>query len=48
MRTRFRLESLKGGDHSEDLGVDGDNIKDGSYEVGFYGVDWNHLAQKKD
>jgi hypothetical protein len=39
MHTQFLLESLKGGGHSEYLGVDG--------RIMLEGVDWIHLAQNR-
>jgi hypothetical protein len=47
MRTKFWLESLKGGGHSEDLGEDRDNIKTDLREIGLEVVDWIHLAQDR-
>jgi hypothetical protein len=41
------LENLKGRDHSEELGVDGGNIRLGLKERGWEGVDWIHLAQDR-
>jgi hypothetical protein len=39
---------LKESDHSEDLGTDWeDNIRMDLKEVGWEGVDWIHLAQKR-
>jgi hypothetical protein len=35
--TKFSSESLKGKDHLEDLGVDGNNIKNGSESNGIEG-----------
>jgi hypothetical protein len=35
MRTKFWFESLRGRDHSEDQGVDGDNIKIDLKEIEF-------------
>jgi hypothetical protein len=44
MSTQFWLESLKGRDHLEDLGVDGEeNIEGNLKAVGF--LDWIYLAQ---
>jgi hypothetical protein len=48
MPTKFWLESLKRRDHSEDLSVDGDNIKTYLMETGLEGVDWINLAQDRD
>jgi hypothetical protein len=42
------LESLKGRDHWEDVGIDGNNIKMDLREVGFGVVDWIHLGQHRD
>jgi hypothetical protein len=42
------LGSLKGGDHWEDLGVDGYNINMDLRELRFGDVDWIHLAQDWD
>jgi hypothetical protein len=47
MLTKFWLESVKGRDHSEDLGVDGKIILNESWEIGFRGVDCVHLAQDR-
>jgi hypothetical protein len=48
MHTKFRLENLKGRNHSEDLDVDGDNIKTDNLEIGWKFVHWTSLAQDKD
>jgi hypothetical protein len=54
MRTKFWLESLKGRDQSEDLGMDGRigyNIKMNLREIGFGHlevVDWIILVQDRD
>jgi hypothetical protein len=49
MCTEFWLESLKGRDVLEDIGVKGeDDIKMYLREIGLEGVDWIHLAQSKD
>jgi hypothetical protein len=48
MHTVFWLENLKGRDHSEDLGIDGDNIRMDVREIGWKGVDWLHLDQDRD
>jgi len=46
MHKQFWSERLKGGDHLEDLGIDGrHNIKMDLREVGWESVDWIHLAQ---
>jgi hypothetical protein len=45
VHTTFWLGSLKGGDHREDLGVDG---RMDLGEAGFGDVDWMHLAQDRD
>jgi len=39
--TKFSSESLKGKDHLKDLGIDGENIKNGSERNGIegYGLD---------
>jgi hypothetical protein len=44
----LKLENLKGRDHAEDLGVDGDNIKMDLREMGFEGVNSIHLADYRD
>jgi hypothetical protein len=43
------LETVKGRDHLEDLGVDGKiiNTRMDLGETGLEGVDWMHLAQDK-
>jgi hypothetical protein len=43
MHAIFCLENLKGRDHSEDLGVNG-NLR----EIRCEGVDWMRLAQDRD
>jgi hypothetical protein len=48
MRKAFWFESLTGGDHSEDLGVDGDNIKMDLRERVLESVNWTYLTQDKD
>jgi hypothetical protein len=48
MYTKFWWKNLKGGDHAEDLGVDGDNIRIDLREIGWGGVDCIHLAQDPD
>jgi hypothetical protein len=48
MRTEFWLENLNGGDHSEVLDADGDNIKMDFSETGMEGVDLINLAQGRD
>jgi len=48
MHTKFWSKNLKESDHSEDLGTDWeDNIRMDLKEVGWEGVDWIHLAQKR-
>jgi hypothetical protein len=46
--TQFYLESLKGRDHWEYLGVVDYNIKMDLREVGWEGVNWMHLVQDRD
>jgi len=46
MHTKFWSENLKGIDHMEDLGIDG-NIRMNLMEKGWEGVDWMHLAQDR-
>jgi hypothetical protein len=47
--TKFWLERLIGGYHSEDLGGDGRiTLKWIQWEIGFSGVDWIHLAYDRD
>jgi hypothetical protein len=41
-------ESLKETNHSEDLDIDGDNIRMDLKEIGWEGVDWMHLSQDRD
>jgi hypothetical protein len=36
--------NVKGRDHSEDLGIDGRIVLNGSREIGWKGVEWMHLA----
>jgi hypothetical protein len=48
MNTIFWLENLKGRDHSDDLDVNGVNIRMCVREVGLEDVDWIHLAQDMD
>jgi hypothetical protein len=48
MRTKFWLEGLKGGDHSQNLGAEEENIKMYLRETGLEGVDWIHGAQDRD
>jgi hypothetical protein len=45
MNSMLRLKTLKGRDHSKDLGVDGE-IMD-LREIGWEGVDWMQLAQNR-
>jgi hypothetical protein len=45
MSTQFLLESLKGRDHLEDLGVDGSIVID-LREIGLKEMDWTHLTQE--
>jgi len=47
-RQIFLLENLKRRNHSEDLGIDGDNIRMDLRKMGWEGVDWIHLAQDRD
>jgi hypothetical protein len=47
MHTKFRLENLKGRDHSEALGVD-EKLKMALREIELEVVDWIHLAQDRD
>jgi hypothetical protein len=43
------LESLKGRDQSEDVGIDGRIIlKWISWKLGFESVDWIHLSRDRD
>jgi hypothetical protein len=42
------LEDIKGRDFSEDVGVDGDNIRMDLREIGRESVDWIYLAQDRD
>jgi hypothetical protein len=48
MLEKFWLKSLKGRDHSENLGVDGDNIKVDLRELQLVGVDCIHVTQDRD
>jgi hypothetical protein len=48
MHTRFWLKNLKGRDHSEDMAVDGDNIRMDVRKIWWEDVDWIHLAQYRD
>jgi uncharacterized protein YjcR len=45
--TKLWLQSLKDKDHSEDLGVDVDNIKMILKEIGWEGMAWILLAQDR-
>jgi len=45
MHTKFWSVTLKGRDHSEDVRVDGDNIRMDLKETGWEDVDWIHLSQ---
>jgi hypothetical protein len=45
MHTKFRLEILKGRDHSKDRSRWEDNIKIDRRVAGLDGADWIHLAQ---
>jgi hypothetical protein len=48
MHTKLRSENLKGRDHSEDLGVDGNILWEWIlWETGWEGVNWMQLAQDK-
>jgi hypothetical protein len=42
------LENQKGWDHSENLDIDGDNIRTDLREIGWEGVDWMYLARDRD
>jgi len=42
------LEKLKARNHSEDLEVDGDDIRMDLREIGWEGMNWMHLAQDRD
>jgi hypothetical protein len=42
------LESLRGRENSEDLDIDGDNIKMAVRKRGMEGVDMTHLTQDRD
>jgi hypothetical protein len=44
----FWSENVKGRDHSEDLGVDGKNIRLDLRGIGWEGVDGMHLAQERE
>jgi hypothetical protein len=44
IRTKFWLENLRETDHSQDLGVDGDNIKMDFREIKWADVDWINVA----
>jgi hypothetical protein len=46
VHTTFCLGDLKGGDHQEDLGVDGGTTL--RWILGFGDVDWINLAQDRD
>jgi hypothetical protein len=49
VHTTFWLGGLKGGDHQEDLGVDGKTtLKWDLREIGFGDVNWIHWAQDRD
>jgi hypothetical protein len=41
------LESLKGIQHLQDLGIDGRTILEWLMEMGWEGVDWIHLPQDR-
>jgi len=46
---KFWSENLKGRDHAEDVGVDGeDDIRMDFREIGWEGVNWMHLAQDRN
>jgi hypothetical protein len=45
--TKLWSENLKRRDHSEDLGVDGSNIRIELKEIVWEGVDWIHVAQDR-
>jgi hypothetical protein len=47
MCTKTLWENLKGEYHSEDLGVDGNNIRMVPKEIVWEDVDWIHLAQDR-
>jgi hypothetical protein len=42
------MQILHGGDHSELLGVEGDNIKIDIKKIGLEGVRWIYLALGRD
>jgi hypothetical protein len=49
MHTKFWSDNLKGGDHSEDLCVDGRiTFELILRETGWQVVDWTHLARDRD
>jgi hypothetical protein len=48
MCTTFWLESLEGGDHSEDLGINRRITLDWSLGKWWEDVDWIHLAEDRD
>jgi hypothetical protein len=48
MHTLFWLEILKGREHLEDLGIDGDNSRVDLREIVWKGVEWMHLAMDRD
>jgi hypothetical protein len=45
---KFWAENLKGRNHSEDLGIDGRNIRMDLTGTEWEVVDWIHLAQDRD
>jgi hypothetical protein len=47
MHTKLWSESLKGREHSKDLGIEG-NIILALRETGWKGVDWMHLPQDRN
>jgi len=48
MRTKFSLENLNRRHNSEDLGVDGGNIRMNLGEIGWEDVQCMHPAQDRD
>jgi hypothetical protein len=47
MHTKFLSENLKGRDHLEELGIDGNIILDLG-EIVWEGVNWIHMAQDRE
>jgi hypothetical protein len=44
MRRAYKIFNLKGRDHSEDIGVDGTNLR----EIMWKGMDWVHVFEDRD